>query len=144
MEKDGKTVRLISNGVELRYATSGSAGVDIPYNDPDAQYNPITIMPHEHRSLRTGVIAHLDFPYFGMLVGRSSLFAKGLVVHQGTIDCDYEGEIRVLMWNTSDLPHTIGKGDRIAQLIIMRYEIVKGARVSAVRRGSDGFGSSGR
>lgn len=131
------------SGERLRYATLGSAGIDIPFFD-DSGLAEIAIMPGRHAFLRTGVTVQLDYPNFGMLVGRSSMFAKGIVVHQGTIDSDYEGEIRVLLWNTTDEVFSVRPGDRIAQLLVMRHEVFSNASVCDVVRGTRGFGSTGR
>jgi dUTP pyrophosphatase len=65
----------------------------------------------------------------------------------GTIDSDYRGEVQVILVNLGDRPFTVARGERIAQLVVGRCEHVKlieAAAASATRRGSDGFGSTGR
>ena len=65
----------------------------------------------------------------------------------GTIDSDYRGEVQVLLVNLGDRPFTVARGERIAQLVIARHErvtLVEAAATSPTRRGSGGFGSTGR
>jgi dUTP pyrophosphatase len=64
----------------------------------------------------------------------------------GTIDPGYRGEIRVLLINLGRQPYQIGAGDRIAQMVVARYEAIEWdeAELNDSRRGDGGFGSSGR
>ena len=81
---------------------------------------------------------------------RSGLAAKhGVTVLNapGTIDADYRGEIGVLLINHGTEPFTIGRGERIAQIIIApvaRAELVAVTELPSTARGSGGFGSTGR
>ena len=64
----------------------------------------------------------------------------------GTIDCDYRGEVMVLLANLGDAPFRIERGERIAQLVVQRVERAKLVEVAAIaetRRGAGGFGSTG-
>ncbi|MCL6646698.1 MAG: dUTP diphosphatase [Dehalococcoidia bacterium] len=63
-----------------------------------------------------------------------------------TIDPGYRGEIRVILLNLGRVPYLVRKGDRIAQMVIARYEVIEWeeAELSQSRRGAGGFGSSGR
>ena len=64
----------------------------------------------------------------------------------GTIDCDYRGEVMVLLVNLGDAPFTIARGERIAQLVVQRVEratLVEVDAIAATRRGAGGFGSTG-
>lgn len=70
-----------------------------------------------------------------------------IVANFGTIDPGYRGEIRVVMFNLSAGDYVIEKGDRVAQLIVARYEAVEweeGGELGESKRGAGGFGSSGR
>jgi dUTP pyrophosphatase len=70
-----------------------------------------------------------------------------ITVNFGTIDPGYRGEIRVVMFNLSQNDYVIEKGDRIAQLVVARYEPVEweeGTELGDSQRGAGGFGSSGR
>jgi dUTP pyrophosphatase len=65
----------------------------------------------------------------------------------GTVDADYRGEINVLLINHGDAPFSIGRGDRIAQMVIapvVQAQLVAVAALSTTDRGSGGFGSTGR
>jgi dUTP pyrophosphatase len=81
---------------------------------------------------------------------RSGLAAKhGITVlnSPGTIDADYRGEIKVILVNLSNTPFTIEPGERIAQMIVARYEQVEWQAVeslSETERGAGGFGSTGK
>jgi dUTP pyrophosphatase len=81
---------------------------------------------------------------------RSGLAAKhGITVlnSPGTIDADYRGEIKVILVNLSNEPFTIEAGERIAQMIVARYEQIEWQAVeelSATERGAGGFGSTGK
>ena len=71
----------------------------------------------------------------------------GIVNSPGTIDADYRGEVRVLLVNLSNEPFTIHDGDRIAQLVVARHEVVEWQPVEALSetlRGTGGYGSTGR
>ena len=78
---------------------------------------------------------------------RSGLALKhSITVNFGTIDPGYRGEIRVVMFNLGHADYTVEKGDRIAQLIVSRYEAVtwEEGELGDSARGAGGFGSSGR
>lgn len=77
---------------------------------------------------------------------RSGLSSKGLVVHLGTVDNNYRGEVQVIFTNKSTQPYLINQGDRIAQIVpvaIPHFEIVEVDELSDTNRGSNGFGSTG-
>jgi dUTP pyrophosphatase len=69
-----------------------------------------------------------------------------LTVNFGTIDPGYRGEIRVVMFNLGHAAYTVEKGDRIAQLVVARYEAIEWeeGELGESARGAGGFGSSGR
>jgi dUTP pyrophosphatase len=84
---------------------------------------------------------------FGHILPRSGLALKnGIHVGAGVIDQDYRGNVGVLLFNLGSEPFTIKKGDRIAQMVIKKYEsveIVEGG-LSSSSRGDGGFGSTGK
>ena len=90
-----------------------------------------------------------DTVLYGDIRGRSSLAKKGIRVFQGTIDADYRGEIRVLMFNDTDEAFEIQAGDRIAQLLIQIALIPAFEKIDDIQaayssdRGEGGFGSTG-
>lgn len=128
------------------YATAGSAGMDIQANITDA----ITLAPGQRLLIPTGLFIELPIGLEAQLRPRSGLAYKhGITLPNSpaTIDSDYRGEIRVALINLSSEPYTIQPGDRIAQLVIARYETIQWTAVdqlSDTARGSGGFGSTGQ
>jgi dUTP pyrophosphatase len=97
----------------------------------------------------TGLYIELPEGFEAQIRPRSGLAAKhgiSIVNAPGTIDADYRGEIRVLLVNLSDEPFVIENGERIAQMIIARYEKAELSEVESLEeseRGEGGFGSTG-
>ncbi|MEM0907013.1 MAG: dUTP diphosphatase [Pseudomonadota bacterium] len=135
-------------GLSLKYATDGAAGLDIPAALPaDA---PLTLGPWQRGSVPTGLQIGLPHGYEAQVRPRSGLAARhGVTVlnSPGTIDSDYRGEIKVLLINLSDEPFTIARGERVAQLVVApvtRASLVAVDTLDETARGSGGFGSTGR
>ena len=128
------------------YQTPLSAGLDIRANLSDS----ITLSPLERAMVPTGLFVELPEGYEMQIRPRSGLAAKhGITVlnSPGTIDADYRGEIKVILVNLSNTPFTIEPGERIAQMIVVRYEQVEWQAVeslSETERGAGGFGSTGK
>lgn len=129
-----------------QYATPLSAGLDLRAN-LDA---PITLQPMERRLVPTGLRIALPEGYEAQVRPRSGLALKHgitLLNTPGTIDADYRGEIGVIMVNLSTEPFTIADGERIAQLVIARYEQAEWLETEALdetERGEGGFGHTGK
>lgn len=129
-----------------QYATALSAGLDLRANLEKA----ITLQPMERRLVPTGLSIALPEGYEAQVRPRSGLALKHgitLLNTPGTIDADYRGEIGVIMVNLSDTPFNIADGDRIAQLVIARYEQAEWEAVEALdstERGDGGFGHTGK
>ncbi len=129
-----------------QYATPQSAGLDLRAN-LDA---PITLQPMERRLVPTGLRIALPQGYEAQVRPRSGLALKHgitLLNTPGTIDADYRGEIGIILVNLSTESFTIADGDRIAQLVIARYEQAEWTEVNALdatERGEGGFGHSGK
>lgn len=107
----------------------------------------VTLQPGIARAVATGIAIELPSGYEAQVRPRSGMALKhSLTVNFGTIDPGYRGEIRVVMFNLGQADYTIEKGDRIAQLVIARYEAVEWVEgeLSDSARGAGGFGSSGR
>lgn len=128
-----------------QYATVQSAGMDLRANiDED-----ITLQPLERRLIPTGLRIALPEGYEAQIRPRSGLALKhGLTVLNtpGTVDADYRGELMVLLINLSHEPFTIHPGERIAQMIIARYEqaeLVEVEELDATERGAGGYGHTG-
>jgi dUTP pyrophosphatase len=108
------------------------------------------LQPGERASVRTGIAVEIPAGLAGLVLPRSGLANRhgiALVNAPGLIDSGYRGEVRVLLLNT-DREHSyeIAAGDRIAQLLLVRYEahdVVEVAELSDSERGEGGFGSSG-
>lgn len=129
-----------------QYATALSAGLDLRANLEE----DITLQPMERRLVPTGLSIALPEGYEAQVRPRSGLALKHgitLLNTPGTIDADYRGEIGVIMVNLSDTPFNIADGDRIAQLVISRYEQAEWEAVEALdstERGDGGFGHTGK
>ncbi len=127
------------------YETIGSAGMDLKANITES----ITLRPLERTIVKTGLFIELPLGFEAQVRPRSGLAAKkGITVLNtpGTIDADYRGEIGVILANISNEDFIIENGERIAQLVIARYERAKWVVVEALsetERGSGGFGSTG-
>src|ERR1041385_6129620 len=109
----------------------------------------ISLEPGVPRLVPTGLTVELPPGYEGQVRPRSGLALKHAISMPnapGTIDPGYRGEIRVILINLGREPYTIHAGDRIAQMIVARYEPVEWAEgdLAESARGTGGFGSSGR
>jgi len=128
------------------YSTVHSAGMDIRANLNEV----VTLKPLERILIKTGLFIQLPEGYEAQIRPRSGLALKnGITVlnSPGTIDADYRGEVGVILVNLSDTPFEIKNGDRIAQMIISKYERAEMIRVETLdssERGSGGFGHTGK
>lgn len=128
-----------------QYETAQSAGMDLRANID----NPITLHGGQTAVIPTGIYIALPEGYEAQVRPRSGLAAKyGVTVCNapGTIDADYRGEIKVILINHCNTPFHISDGDRIAQMVISRYERVVWEPVSELpltERGDGGFGHTG-
>ena len=128
-----------------KYQTELSAGMDLYANIDE----PITLKSLERTLVKTGLFISLPKGYEAQVRPRSGLaFKNGITVLNtpGTIDADYRGEIGVILVNLSADDFTINDGDRIAQLVIAKYETAIWKEVENLdetERGEGGFGSSG-
>ncbi|MHB0975976.1 MAG: dUTP diphosphatase [Candidatus Aquicultorales bacterium] len=128
-----------------KYAHEGDAGCDL-YSAVDT-----VIGPGERALVPTGIAIAIPAGYGGFVQPKSGLAAKygiSIVNTPGLIDCQYRGEIKVILINTdpSD-PFIVAKGDKIAQLVIQKVESVTFDEVDeldATVRGAGGFGSTGK
>lgn len=126
-------------------ATPGAAGLDLRA----AVDGELVIEPGARALVPTGLRVAIPEGYEGQVRPRSGLaWRHGLTLPNtpGTIDCDYRGEVRVILLNTGREPVTVRRGDRIAQLVIgpvVRARFEEVAELDATERGERGFGSSG-
>ena len=127
------------------YQTSGSSGMDLCAWLAE----PIVLKPLERRLVSTGLYMALPAMYEAQIRPRSGLAIKkglSLVNTPGTIDSDYRGEIMVPIINLSQEDQTITDGERIAQMIIAKFERVEWTAVEELEetaRGEGGFGHTG-
>lgn len=141
-------IKIINNSHHAlpSYATAQSAGMDLRASI-DA---PITLQPWERKLVPTGLRIALPDGYEAQVRPRSGLaLKKGIAVlnSPGTIDADYRGEIGVILINLSNEPFEILDGDRIAQMVISRYEQAEWEQVTILdetERGEGGFGHTGK
>ena len=128
------------------YATEGSAGVELKANIDD----PITLTPLQRVVVPTGLRIALPKGTEAQVRPRSGLAAKhGITVLNtpGTIDADYRGEVGVILINLSDKDFVINPGERVAQMVLARYERFEWEEVEqldSTSRGEGGLGSTGR
>ncbi|WP_430614770.1 dUTP diphosphatase [Flavobacterium sp. JP2137] len=142
-----KTVKIInrSNHPLPNYETSSSAGMDLRAH----LSAPITLKSLERTIVPTGLFIELPEGYEAQIRPRSGLAAKRgitLLNSPGTIDADYRGEIGIILVNLSSEPFTIENGERIAQLVLAKFEQVQWETteiLSETERGAGGFGSTG-
>lgn len=127
------------------YKTSGSAGIDLQANISA----PVELKPLGRALIPTGLYMSIPEGFEGQIRGRSGLALKhGVTLANGigTIDSDYRGEIKVILINLGEETFTINNGDRIAQFILSKYEIIDFQEVKDLEetsRGDGGFGHTG-
>ena len=127
------------------YETVQSAGVDLRANI-DAS---ITLKPLERALIKTGLFIALPDGYEAQVRPRSGLaYKNGITVlnSPGTIDADYRGEIGVILVNLSNTDFVVNDGERVAQMVIAKYEqanFEQAEILSETERGTGGFGSTG-
>ena len=128
-----------------QYATPQSAGLDLRAN-LDA---PVTLQPMQRHLIPTGLHIALPAGFEAQVRPRSGLALRhGITVlnSPGTIDADYRGEVMVLLVNLGQEPFVVNDGERIAQLIVARYEqvtLVPTDSLDATERGEGGYGHTG-
>ena len=133
------------SGILPFYETEGSAGMDLKAYIEE----PVVLKPGQRMLVPTGLYIELPAGYEAQIRARSGLAIKkgiGLVNGIGTIDSDYRGEIKVILINWGDEDFVIENGDRIAQMVIAKYERIEweiADDLSETERGSGGFGHTG-
>lgn len=139
-------LRIVSKSGKLpEYQTSGSSGFDIEAYLDDS----LTLEPGQRALVSTGIFLELPVGYEAQVRARSGLAIKhgiGLVNGIGTVDSDYRGELKIPLINWSNEPYTINNEERIAQVVICKFEKVNIKLVECLNdtdRGSGGFGHTG-
>ena len=127
------------------YMSDGASGMDIYAAVPD----PVLFLPGEIKLIPTGITIAVPKGYEAQIRPRSGLALKyGIIVvnSPGTIDADYRGEIKVILSNISQVPFTVNRGDRIAQMVFQAVYQVQWEEVETLEeteRGTGGFGHTG-
>lgn len=135
----------LSNIKLPEYQTNGSAGMDVCANIIE----PVVIKSNEITLISTGIAISLPMGYECQVRSRSGLAAKNGIFalnSPGTIDSDYRGEIKIILANFGKEDYCIQNGDRIAQLVIAKYEKIIWEEVDTLDitdRSDGGFGSTG-
>jgi dUTP pyrophosphatase len=140
-------VRIINNSTNPlpAYATAGSSGMDLRANLTES----LTLAPLERAMVPTGILLEIPQGYEAQVRPRSGLAIKqGLTClnSPGTIDADYRGELKVILINLSAQPQVIEHGDRIAQMVFQKVELVELELTTAINeteRNAGGFGHTG-
>lgn len=138
----------LAGGADLplpTYMTTGAAGADICA----AVEEPVTLAPGQRALIPTGFAIDVPPGYEVQIRPRSGLALKSgvtLLNSPGTIDSDYRGPVGVILVNHGQEPHTIRRGDRIAQMIVapvVQAAFAEVAELGTTGRGAGGFGSTG-
>tara|TARA_B100000470_G_C19699598_1_gene350264 strand:- start:215 stop:652 length:438 start_codon:yes stop_codon:yes gene_type:complete len=140
-------VKKLNPKAELpKYKTEGSSGMDLMA----LIENPITIKPQNSALIPTGLSIAIPEDTEVQIRPRSGLAAKSSVSvlnTPGTIDSDYRGEIKIILFNHGKEEFTVNNNDRIAQMILMpvlKAEFEEVEELPKTIRGSEGFGSTGK
>ena len=129
-----------------KYKTDGSSGVDL-----SAFLNKkVVIKPNSSELIPTGLQVAIPEELEIQIRPRSGLAAKesmGVLNSPGTIDSDYRGELKIILFNHGDKEFVVNNGDRIAQMVLMpilKIEFEEVDNLPKTIRGSGGFGSTGK
>ena len=140
-----KIKKLRQNAIIPKYQTKHSAGMDLCASLD----KPVKLAPGERTVVPTGISIALQENCEAQIRSRSGLAAKyGVSVANspGTIDADYRGEVGIILINLGNQEFVINNGDRIAQMVISKYDRVELEEVNVLNkteRGTGGFGSTG-
>jgi len=140
-------VKKLNSKAQLpKYKTSGSSGMDLMA----LIENPIKIKPQESALIATGISIAIPEDTEVQIRPRSGLAAKSSISvlnTPGTIDSDYRGEIKIILFNHGKEEFTINNNDRVAQMVLMpilKAEFEEVEDLPETLRGSEGFGSTGK
>lgn len=146
MEKNRTKLKIVStNGRYPDYETEGSAGMDLRA----LLGEPLKLKPGERALIPTGIRIELPMGLEAQIRARSGLSIRqglALVNGVGTIDSDYRGEIKIPVINLGDQTIVIEDQDRIAQMVVARYERIQWeptTRLNETERSEGGFGHTG-
>ena len=140
-------IKKLNPNVELPvYKTSGASGMDLMAFIKE----PVTLKPHKSCMIPTGISVAFPHEFEIQIRPRSGLAAKNnisVLNTPGTIDSDYRGEIKVILYNHGDKNFLINNTDRIAQVVltpVIKMSLVETDKLPETVRGEGGFGSTGK
>jgi dUTP pyrophosphatase len=140
-------IKKLSSDVELpSYKTSGASGMDLMAHIK----SPIIIKPKTSELIPTGLSVAFSEEYEIQIRPRSGLAAKNnisVLNTPGTIDSDYRGELKIIIYNHGNEDFTVSNSDRIAQMIltpVVKMELQETDELPETLRGEGGFGSTGK
>lgn len=125
-------------------AHADDAGMDL-YGLED-----VILGPGQGKMARTGIAMAIPAGFVGMIADRSSLGKKGVKTAGGIVDAGYRGEVQVILWNLTETEIRLGRGERIAQMLIIPIatpailEVPTADKLGSTTRGAGGFGSTGK
>jgi dUTP pyrophosphatase len=122
-------------------AHADDAGLDL-YSLED-----VLLEPQQGKVSRTGIALAIPKGHVGLVADRSSLAKRGVKTAGGVIDAGYRGEIHIVLWNLSNGPLQLKRGERIAQLMILPVAtpaVLEVQTLDETARGLKGFGSTGK
>lgn len=134
--------KVLAGAIIPEYKTPGAVGMDLCAAEEKF------VFAGGQRAFRTGLAFSIPEGLEGSIRSRSGLaFNDGIHVVEGTIDQDYRGEVRVLLFNAGRSPFFVHTGDRIAQIVfnlVARVSLKEEEVLEETKRGTNGFGSTGR
>ena len=140
-------IKKLDPNVDLpNYQSDGASGLDLKA----FLKKSIVIKPSTSEIIPTGLSVAIPYEYEIQIRPRSGLAAKSNITvlnTPGTIDSDYRGEIKVILFNHSKVDFEVKNGDRIAQIVLMsvlKIEFDEKSELSSTERGLSGFGSTGK
>ena len=140
-------IKKLDPAVKLpEYKTNGSSGMDLKAFIKE----PVNVKPKTSLLIPTGLSVAFSENYEIQIRPRSGLAAKkniSVLNTPGTIDSDYRGEIKVIIYNHGDADFVVNNGDRIAQMIltpVIKIKLEETDKLPETVRGEDGFGSTGK
>lgn len=134
-------VKLDKGAVIPNRAHPNDAGLDLFSTET------VYIAPHSRETIETGVHVAIPKGFVGLLTSKSGLMNKHGITCRGTIDADYTGSVKAIMFNHSDRAFKVEKGSKVTQLVILPIitpEIELVDFLEETERGANGFGSTGK
>ena len=134
-------VKKLTKSASIPTKNQDDAGWDLYTNEA------VTIPAGGTVLVSTGIAMAIPKGYAGLIWDRSSMGVKGIHRHAGVIDSGYRGEVKVCLHNTTNESYDIELGDRVAQILIQKiplFRIQEVEELDSTKRGSGGFGSTGK